>query len=90
MLIHMIFLHSLRHFFQSVCQTENVPREISVPRDISSNTLVVSILHPVIMVQIFALIMQLIERANLLRVTAFCPRRNLDNVTEYIFSKFIP
>ena len=49
---------------------------------LAAAALVVSILHPVIMVQIFALIMQLIERANLLVVTAFGPRRNLDNVTE--------
>ena len=50
--------------------------------------LVVSILHPV-MVQTFAFIMQLIECANLLRVTAFGPRSNLDYVTVDIFSKII-
>jgi len=44
--------------------------------------LVVSMLHPV-MVQTFAFIMQLIDRANLLRITAFGPRRNLDNVTDF-------
>ena len=32
---HDFFIHW--HFFQSECQTENVPREISIPRDISSN-----------------------------------------------------
>ena len=37
---HYFFIHFYT-FFQSVCQTENFPREISIARDIFSNKIII-------------------------------------------------